>query len=90
MQSISYIFFVSEVEYPKLQTACPGDFPFTYPQFVSRVNETIEQIASTATAIKAYARVEEFLTWCAQTKVQPNNTARAQYAIIIGNAKKLH
>jgi hypothetical protein len=89
-ETIGFIFFVSEAEYPKLQTACPADFPFIYGQFVDRVDKGIEQMSETVTVIKVYANVEEFLAWCAENKVQPNNKSRAEYAIAIGRAKRLH
>ncbi|MFZ2399552.1 MAG: hypothetical protein WAW31_12925 [Smithella sp.] len=41
------VFFVTEVEYPKLQAACPSDFPFIYAQFVERVEDVITKIKGT-------------------------------------------
>ena len=50
----SAIFFVSEEEYPKLQAACPNDFPFTYAQFVERVEEGIRCIPDSRAIEKTY------------------------------------
>ena len=83
--AVSFVFFVTETEYAKLQALCPADFPFTYPQFVTRVNEGIEQMAGTVTVKKAYASIEEFRAWCAQSDIQPDNKARARYAIHLGH-----
>jgi hypothetical protein len=43
MDSKAAAFFVGEDEYPKLQAACPGDFPFTYAEFAGRVDEGIQK-----------------------------------------------
>ena len=90
MEFISYAFFVTETEYPNLQAACPDDFPFSYTEFVARVDQGIEAMADTAPMTKAYVRVDEFLAWCAESKVRPDNKSRAQYAIIIGQRQGLH
>ena len=85
MKAISYAFFVTEAEYPKLQAACPGDFPFTYAQFRARVDRGILDSADTVAVEKVYASVDKFLAWCAEAKVQPNNLSRARYAVVIGH-----
>ena len=85
MKAISYAFFVTEAEYPKLQAACPGDFPFTYAQFCARVDQSIQDAADTVAVEKVYASVDKFLAWCAEAKVQPNNLSRARYAVLIGH-----
>ena len=86
----AFVFFVAESEYQKLQAVCPADFPFTYQQFITRVHEGIEDVAESVIAIKVYASVEEFLAWCAETKIQPNNKARAAYATVIGRSRGKH
>jgi hypothetical protein len=85
MKAISYAFFVTEAEYPKLQAACPGEFPFTYEQFSARVDQSIQETADTVAIEKVYASVDQFLAWCAEAKVQPNNISRAKYAVVIGH-----
>jgi len=90
MPTTSYTFFVTTADYPKLQAACPGDFPFPYEDFVIRVDHGIKQRANTMTIIKVYARVNEFLAWCAKTKVKPNNQSRSQYAVLMGHQLNLH
>lgn len=90
MKSKMYIFFVSETEYKELQAACPGDFPFTYSQFVVRVDKGIKEMSDTVTAVKVYANVKEFVAWCVEAKVNPTNTSRAQYAMVIGSTKEFH
>ncbi len=89
-KAISHAFFVTEAEYPKLQAACPGDFPFTYAQFSARVDQGIKEMADTVTVEKVYVRVDEFLAWCAEAKVRPNNSSRAKYAVVIGHRQSLH
>jgi len=44
-------------------------------------------MAQTMTIIKVYVRVDEFLAWCTQTKVQPNQQSRARYAVMIGHTQ---
>jgi hypothetical protein len=85
MKAISYAFFVTEAEYPKLQAACPGDFPYTYAQFCARIDQSIKDTADTVAVEKVYASVDKFLAWCAETRVQPNNLSRARYAVLIGH-----
>lgn len=75
-------FFVTEEEYLKLQAACPGDFPSTYAQFVARVDEAIEHTEG-VTVVKVNVNADEFLAWCADTKVKPINTTRAHYAALM-------
>ena len=87
MKAISYAFFVTEAEYPKLQAACPGDFPFTYAQFSARVDQSIKDAAETVAVEKVYASVDKFLAWCAEAGVQPNNLSRARYAVLIGHPR---
>lgn len=85
MKAISYAFFVTEAEYSKLQAACPGEFPFSYAQFCARVDQSIQDAASSVAVEKVYASVDQFLAWCAEAKVQPNNISRARYAVAIGH-----
>lgn len=87
MKGISYAFFVTDAEYPKLQTACPEDFPFDYAQFCARVDETIQEAAATVAIEKVFVSVEQFLAWCAETGVRPNNLSRARYAALIGHPR---
>lgn len=85
MKAISYAFFVTEAEYPKLQAACPGDFPYPYAQFAACVDQSIRDTADTVAVEKVYASVDQFLAWCAEANVQPNNISRARYAVVIGH-----
>jgi len=85
MKTISYVFFVTETEYPGLQAACPGDFPSTYVEFCARVDQSIRESAATVALEKVYVRVDEFLAWCAEANLRPNNISRSRYAILIGN-----
>ena len=85
MTKTSPVFFVSETEYPKLQAACPIDFPFTYMEFVERVNDGIRQMEKSFTIEKCYVNVAEFLVWCRESKIEPNNKARTSYVILIHN-----
>ena len=75
------IFFVSEEEYPKLQAACPGDFPYTYAQFVDRVAAGTEAMGDQVEVVKVHVRVAEFLEWCRAEKRPPDNRARSAYAL---------
>jgi hypothetical protein len=84
VKAISYAFFVSEAEYPRLQAACPGDFPFTYVEFCSRVDRSIKEAGDTVSIERVYVSVDKFLCWCAEAKVPPNNISRARYAASIG------
>ncbi|MGH8703360.1 MAG: hypothetical protein ACREVR_19585 [Burkholderiales bacterium] len=86
-KAISYAFFVTEAEYPKLQAACPGDFPFTYAHFCARIDQSIQDSSDTVAIEKAFASVDKFRAWCAEAKVQPNNLSRARYAIVIGHPR---
>ena len=45
MKAVSYTFFVSAAEYPKLQAACPGDFPFDYVEFCAGVDRSIQELS---------------------------------------------
>ena len=83
MANTTPAFFVTETEYPKLQAACPGDFPFTYAQFVERVEDGIRQNKDIFTIEKTYADVAEFLAWCGESKIKPDNKARAKYAMFL-------
>jgi hypothetical protein len=74
------IFFVTEAEYLKLQVVCPDDFPFTYAQFVARVDEGTAALGAGARVTKVLVNVASFLEWCAERGRQPINTARAEYA----------
>lgn len=85
MKAISYAFFVSETEYPKLQAACPGDFPFSYADFCARVDRNVKDAAADNVVVeRVYVSVEKFLAWCAETNVSPSNLSRARYATLIG------
>ena len=77
------IFFVTEQEYPKLQAACPADFPFAYGEFITRVEQTIDFAPAIVT--KVNVNVDEFLAWCAKSGFKPTNIARAQYATLMLN-----
>jgi hypothetical protein len=90
MKTISYAFFVTEAEYPKLQAACPGDFPYTYAEFCARVDRGIRDAADTVSTEKVYVIVDKFLAWCAEANVRPNNISRARYAIAIGDPRNVH
>ncbi|MGH8660759.1 MAG: hypothetical protein ACREUB_03235 [Burkholderiales bacterium] len=85
MKAISYAFFVSETEYPKLQAACPEDFPLSYQDFCAAMDRNIQEAAAENVVVeKVYVSVERFLAWCAEAKVQPSNLSRARYATKIG------
>ncbi len=87
MKGITYVFFVTDTEYPKLQAACPEDFPFDYAQFSAGVEQTIREAAATVAIERVYVSVDHFLGWCAETRVQPNNLSRARYAALIGHPR---
>ena len=87
MKGISYAFFVTDTEYPKLQAACPEDFPFDYARFSAGVDQTIKEAAPTVAIEKVFVSVEQFLAWCAETGVQPGNLNRARYAALIGHPR---
>jgi len=89
MANTAPVFFVTESEYPKLQEACPDDFPFTYQQFVERVEDGIRQIKDSFTIEKTYADIAEFLAWCRESKIKPDNKARSRYAILLHNKSPL-
>jgi hypothetical protein len=85
MKQISYAFFVSATEYPKLQAACPEDFPFSYEEFSARVDRSITDAAAEHVVVeKVYVSVDQFLAWCAETHVKPGNISRARYAAMVG------
>ena len=87
--TISYVFFVSETEYPKLQAACPDAFPDAYEQYCARVDRDIRAAAKTVAIEKVYVSVDHFLAWCAKNDVQPTNLSRSRYAIEIGDPRKM-
>jgi hypothetical protein len=84
MKAVSYAFFVSAAQYPRLQAACPGDFPFDYAEFCAGVDRSIQEAASTVAIEKVYVSVDRFLAWCAENNARPNNISRARYAALIG------
>ena len=84
MKAVSYAFFVSAAEYPKLQAACPGEFPFAYAEFCARLDQSIQEAADSVAIEKVYVSVDKFLAWCAEANVRPNNVSRARYAAVIG------
>lgn len=85
MKTISYTFFVSATEYPKLRAACPEDFPFDYAEFCARVERSVKDAAAENVVVeKVYVSVAKFLAWCAESGVQPGNISRARYATAIG------
>jgi hypothetical protein len=85
VKPISYVFFVSATEYPKLQAACPGDFPYDYAGFCARVDRSIKDAAADNVVVeKVYISVERFLAWCAEANVPPGNLSRARYATLTG------
>lgn len=87
MKGITYTFFVTETEYSRLQAVCPEDFPLDYAQFSARVDQSIQEAAPTVAIEKVYVSVEQFLAWCAETRVQPDNLNRARYAVLIGQPR---
>jgi hypothetical protein len=85
LKAISYAFFVSAAEYPKLQAACPADFPYDYAEFCSRMDRSVRDAAADNVVVeKVYVSVERFLAWCAESNVPPGNLSRARYATMIG------
>lgn len=85
MKAISYAFFVSATEYPKLQAACPGEFPYDYAEYCARVDRSIKNAAADNVVVeKVYVSVEKFLAWCAESNVTPGNLSRARYATMTG------
>jgi hypothetical protein len=87
MKGITYTFFVTETEYSRLQAACPEDFPFDYAQFSARVDQAIKEAAATVAIEKVFVSVDQFLAWCTETRVLPNNLNRARYAALIGHPR---
>lgn len=87
MKGITYTFFVTETEYARLQSVCPGEFPLDYAQFAARVNRDIQEAAATVAIEKVYVSVDRFLAWCAENRVQPTNLSRARYASHIGHPR---
>jgi hypothetical protein len=83
-KAISYTFFVAEAEYPRLQEACPGDFPYSYAEYCARIDAAIKETADTVAIEKVYVSVEKFLAWCAEANVRPSNISRARYAAAMG------
>ena len=77
------IFFVSEEEYPRLQQLCPSDFPFTYEQFVKRVDDGMRQMPGGIPSEKVYVTVSEFADWCIDSKVKPDTIARCKFAVLL-------
>jgi hypothetical protein len=85
VKAISYAFFVSATEYPKLQAACSGDFPLDYAEYCARMDRSIQDAAADNVVIeKVYVSVEKFLAWCAEANVPPGNLSRARYAAMTG------
>jgi hypothetical protein len=81
------VFFVIESEYTKLQNACPDDFPFTYPEFVARVDADTVFLENLGYRVRRIeARVDDFLAWCKTARREPDNRARAAYASMIGSS----
>jgi hypothetical protein len=82
-----YEFFVIEAEYPKLQAACPGEFPFPYSKFVAireqRLRERLQQKLTHA----VYVEVADFIAYCTKRGIPPNENARIKYAQFVGNCQ---
>lgn len=89
MKAISYAFFVTEFDYPKLQAARPGEFSFTYAEFYTRVDQSVQDAPDTVAIEEVYASIDKFLAWCADAKVRPNNISRARYAVVIGYPQRI-
>ena len=84
VKAVSYAFFVSAAEYPKLQAACPAEFPTDYAEFCAGVDRSIREAADSVAIEKVYVSVEKFLAWCAEADVRPSNISRARYAALTG------
>jgi hypothetical protein len=85
------VFFVTESEYAKLQAACPNDFPFTYPEFLARVDEGTAGLEKQGyKARRIEVRIDDFLAWCKTERREPDNLARANYASVIGSTKAMN
>ena len=82
MNMRSAIFFVAEAEYDKLQRLCPEDFPYTYAQFSKRVDDSIGQMPADIHAVKVYITVSDFSDWCIESRIKPDGTARAKFAML--------
>ena len=78
-------FFVSESEYPKLQAACPGDFPFPYEKFVAIIGQRIEKRREQVTTHKTNINVSEFIAYCTKRGIKPDEKARIDFAQLAGN-----
>jgi len=77
------IFFVTADEYPALQASDPENFPYTYEEFAQRVEDCIRNLPKDDIVIKIHADVADFLAWCAESKIVPNNKARCEYALYV-------
>jgi hypothetical protein len=85
------VFFVTESEYAKLQTACPDDFPFTYPEFLARVDEGTAGLEKQGLKVRRIeVRIDDFLAWCRGDRREPDNLARAAYASMIGSSRAMN
>jgi hypothetical protein len=78
-------FFVTESEYPKLQAACPGDFPFPYEKFVAITDQRLEKRLEQVTTRKTNINVSEFAAYCTKRGIRPDEKARIIFAQFAGN-----
>jgi len=89
MAALGYGFFVDESEYLALQEACPGDFPWTYPEFEKRANDFVAANRSNGVETKLVrVKVTDFLRWCDKAGRSPDNGARSLYAVEVGNRRE--
>lgn len=85
------VFFVTESEYAKLQAARPDDFPFTYPEFVARVDEGTAGLERQGLKVRRIeVRIDDFLAWCKAERREPDNLARSAYASMLSFAKAMN
>jgi hypothetical protein len=89
VRPVAHVFFVSEADYPLLQGACPGEFPATYAQYLKRVDDGIASLANSVHAQRVRVTVTDFLLWCVETKREPDNRTRAEYAVYTAEKSSL-
>lgn len=83
-----YVFFCNEVDFPRFQALCPGEFPATYESFVTAVDRHVEKMMEQITLIKTEVSIVEFKAFLTRTGLEPNKAALAHCAFIIGGNRK--
>ena len=65
-EQVPFVFFCSEIDYPKFRSILPNDLPATYKEFVAGVDKGINDAMEDITITKTYVGPDEFISYCAE------------------------